>query len=52
VTACIDLALAMVEKDLGAEIARAVARKMVVYQNSMQNPIVCVARLWPEKWHL
>jgi transcriptional regulator GlxA family with amidase domain len=31
VTASIDLALAMVEKDLGAEIARAVARKMVVY---------------------
>jgi transcriptional regulator GlxA family with amidase domain len=31
VTACIDLALAMVEKDLGAEIARTVARKMVVY---------------------
>src|SRR6266478_5903544 len=32
VTATIDLALAMVEKDLGAEIARAVARNMVVYQ--------------------
>lgn len=31
VTASIDLALAMVEKDLGAEVARAVARKMVVY---------------------
>jgi transcriptional regulator GlxA family with amidase domain len=31
VTASIDLALAMVEKDLGAEIARLVARKMVVY---------------------
>jgi transcriptional regulator GlxA family with amidase domain len=31
VTASIDLALAMVEKDLGAEIARVVARKMVVY---------------------
>jgi transcriptional regulator GlxA family with amidase domain len=31
VTASIDLTLAMVEKDLGAEIARAVARKMVVY---------------------
>jgi transcriptional regulator GlxA family with amidase domain len=31
VTAGIDLALAMVEKDLGAEIARTVARKMVVY---------------------
>jgi transcriptional regulator GlxA family with amidase domain len=30
-TAGIDLALAMVEKDLGAEIARAVAKKMVVY---------------------
>jgi transcriptional regulator GlxA family with amidase domain len=31
VTASIDLTLAMVEKDLGAEIARAVARKMVIY---------------------
>jgi transcriptional regulator GlxA family with amidase domain len=30
-TAGIDLALAMVEKDLGPEIARAVARKLVVY---------------------
>jgi transcriptional regulator GlxA family with amidase domain len=31
VSASIDLALAMVEKDLGAEIARTVARRMVVY---------------------
>jgi transcriptional regulator GlxA family with amidase domain len=31
VTANIDLTLAMVEKDLGPEIARAVARKMVIY---------------------
>ena len=31
VSASIDLALAMVEKDLGAETARMVARKMVVY---------------------
>jgi transcriptional regulator GlxA family with amidase domain len=30
-TAGIDLALAMIEKDLGADIARAVARKLVVY---------------------
>jgi transcriptional regulator GlxA family with amidase domain len=30
-TAGIDLALAMVEKDLGADLARAVARKLVVY---------------------
>lgn len=30
-TAGVDLALAMVEKDLGAEVARAVARMMVVY---------------------
>jgi transcriptional regulator GlxA family with amidase domain len=30
-TAGIDLALALVEKDLGTEIARAVAKKMVVY---------------------
>jgi transcriptional regulator GlxA family with amidase domain len=31
VTASIDLALAMVEQDLGADVARVVARKMVVY---------------------
>src|SRR5450756_428232 len=30
-TAAIDLAIALVEKDLGAEIARVVAKKMVVY---------------------
>jgi len=30
-TACIDLALALVEHDLGAEQARLIARKMVVY---------------------
>ena len=30
-TACIDLCLAMVENDHGVELARAVARKMVVY---------------------
>ena len=30
-SACIDLALALVEADLGAEVSRAVARKMVVY---------------------
>src|SRR5437899_454615 len=30
-TAGIDLALAMVEKDLGADVARAVAKKLVVY---------------------
>ena len=30
-TSCIDLCLAMVESDLGADIARNVARKMVVY---------------------
>jgi len=30
-TACIDLALALVEKDLGSEVARFVAKKMVVY---------------------
>ena len=30
-TACIDLALALVEQDLGVETARAIARKMVVY---------------------
>ncbi|SHH73854.1 GlxA family transcriptional regulator [Bradyrhizobium erythrophlei] len=30
-TAGIDLALAMIEKDLGADVARAVARKLVIY---------------------
>ncbi len=30
-TACIDLALAMVESDLGAEMAKSIARKLVVY---------------------
>ena len=30
-TAGIDLALAMIERDLGADVARAVARKLVVY---------------------
>jgi transcriptional regulator GlxA family with amidase domain len=30
-TAGIDLALAMIEKDLGADVARAVARRLVVY---------------------
>ena len=30
-TAGIDLALAMIEKDFGADVARAVARKLVVY---------------------
>lgn len=30
-TACIDLAIALVEADLGAALAKAVARKMVVY---------------------
>lgn len=30
-TACIDLALALVEQDLGPELARLVAKKMVVY---------------------
>lgn len=30
-TACIDLALALVEQDLGVDVARLIARKMVVY---------------------
>jgi transcriptional regulator GlxA family with amidase domain len=30
-TACIDLALALVEKDVGVEVARVVAKKLVVY---------------------
>ena len=31
-TAGIDLALAMIEQDLGADVARAIARQLVVYQ--------------------
>jgi transcriptional regulator GlxA family with amidase domain len=30
-SACVDLALALVEKDLGADVARTVARQLVVY---------------------
>lgn len=30
-TSCIDMALALVEKDLGAEVAKSIARKLVVY---------------------
>ena len=30
-TACVDLALALVEQDIGVEAARVIARKMVVY---------------------
>lgn len=30
-TACVDLGLALVEQDLGIDVARAIARKMVVY---------------------
>ncbi|PSH69046.1 AraC family transcriptional regulator [Phyllobacterium brassicacearum] len=30
-TSCIDMALALVEKDLGAELAKSVAKKLVVY---------------------
>ena len=30
-TACIDLCLALVEADLGADVSRAIARKLVVY---------------------
>ncbi|WP_206998847.1 GlxA family transcriptional regulator [Trinickia mobilis] len=30
-TSCIDLALALIEKDMGAEVARTVAKKLVVY---------------------
>jgi transcriptional regulator GlxA family with amidase domain len=30
-TSCIDMALALVEKDLGAEVAKSIAKKLVVY---------------------
>jgi transcriptional regulator GlxA family with amidase domain len=49
VTACIDMALAMVEEDLGVEIARKVARAMVVYhrRSGGQSQFSALAEIEP-----
>jgi transcriptional regulator GlxA family with amidase domain len=49
VTACIDMALAMVEEDLGGEIARKVARAMVVYhrRSGGQSQFSALAEIEP-----
>ncbi len=49
VTACIDMALAMVEEDLGTEIARKVARAMVVYHRRTggQSQFSAIAEIEP-----
>ncbi len=49
VTACIDMALAMVESDLGIEIAKKVARAMVVYhrRSGGQSQFSAIAELEP-----
>lgn len=49
VTACIDMALAMLEEDLGAEIARKVARMMVVYhrRSGGQSQFAALADIEP-----
>lgn len=49
VTACIDMALAMVEEDLGTEIARKVARVMVVYhrRSGGQSQFSALAEIEP-----
>lgn len=36
-SACVDLALALVESDLGAEVARRVARQLVVYHRQREG---------------
>jgi transcriptional regulator GlxA family with amidase domain len=48
-TACIDLALAMVEEDHGEEVARAVAKKLVVYhrRTSGQSQFSALLELQP-----
>lgn len=50
VTACIDLSLALVEADLGAEVAKRVARLMVVYhrRGGGQSQFSALAELEPE----
>ncbi|TFW28813.1 GlxA family transcriptional regulator [Duganella callida] len=49
VTACIDMALAMVEGDLGSDIARKVARAMVVYHRRTggQSQFSAIAEIEP-----
>jgi transcriptional regulator GlxA family with amidase domain len=49
VTACIDMALAMVEDDLGSEIAKKVARAMVVYHRRTggQSQFSAIAEIAP-----
>ncbi|TWI63072.1 transcriptional regulator GlxA family with amidase domain [Pseudoduganella lurida] len=49
VTACIDMALAMVEEDLGIDIARKVARAMVVYHRRTggQSQFSAIAEIEP-----
>jgi hypothetical protein len=44
-TAGIDLALAMVEKDLGTEVARSVAKKLVVYHRHGHTAAAAIDRL-------
>jgi len=59
-TAGIDLALAMVEKDLGADVARAVARQLVVYHRRAggQSQFSALLKLEPKsdriraRWHM
>jgi transcriptional regulator GlxA family with amidase domain len=48
-TACLDMALAMVEQDLGAEVAKAVARMLVVYHRRVggQSQFSALAELEP-----
>ncbi len=48
-TACIDMALAMVEEDHGGELAKAVARKLVVYhrRSSGQSQFSALLELQP-----
>lgn len=49
-TACIDLALAMVKQDLGAELVKSVARKLVVYHRRIggQSQFSTVAEMEPD----
>jgi len=49
VTACIDMALAMVEEDLGIEIAKKIARSMVVYHRRTggQSQFSAIAEIEP-----
>ncbi|STQ44651.1 transcriptional activator FtrA [Ewingella americana] len=49
-TACIDLALAMVKQDLGADIVKSVARKLVVYHRRIggQSQFSTVAEMEPD----